>query len=107
MPLNNGKHIIKVIDGVRCTVIETGISEDRMLFLKKVLEHNNLDVKTEKEPKKDESLPDTYSVGVTDIVFNPVIAVYERKLRTLKDQVLTAQYWKQLTDESKGWYWKF
>lgn len=107
MPLESGKHIIKVIEGVRCTVVESGIPEARMQFIKSILEHNGYDVKIEKEPKKDETLPDTYITGVTDIVFNPVIAVYERKLKTLNNQVLTPHYWKQLTDETKGWYWKY
>ena len=107
MPLESGKHIVKIIEGVRCTVVESGIDKQRMMFIKKILEHNGYEVKFEKEAKKDESLPDTFILGVTDIVFNPVIAVYERKLKTLKNEVLTPHYWKQLTDDTKGWYWKF
>lgn len=106
MSLDKGKHNVKEIDGVRCTVVETGVSEDRMNFLKKLLEHNGLEVKSEKEAKKDESAPDTFTIGVTDIVFNPVIAVYQRKLRTHDNKVVTAPYWKQQSEESRGWYWK-
>jgi len=106
MALDKGKHNVKEIDGVRCTVIETGVSDERMTFLKNLLELNGLTVKTESEPKKIESDPDTFIIGVTDIVFNPVIAVYQRKLRTHEGKIVTAPYWKQLTEESKGWYWK-
>ena len=106
MALDKGKHNVKEIDGVRCTVIKTGVSDERMTFLKNLLELNGLTVKTESESKKIESDPDTFIIGVTDIVFNPVIAVYQRKLRTHEGKIVTAPYWKQLTEESKGWYWK-
>ncbi len=106
MNLRNGKHIIKEIEGVRCTVIDTGISEERMNFLTKLMEHNGYTVKADKEPKKDETLPDTYIIGVTSISFNPVIAVYDRALRNLHGSIVTPAYWNQETTESKGWYWK-
>ncbi|MFZ1323134.1 MAG: hypothetical protein WAT71_16365 [Ignavibacteria bacterium] len=106
MALDKGKHNVKEIDGVRCTVIETGVSDERMTFLKNLLELNGLTVKSEAESKKDEAAPDTFIIGVTDIVFNPVIAVYQRTLLTHDGKIVTAPYWKQLTEESKGWYWK-
>lgn len=106
MYLNKGKHPVKEIEGIRCAVIESGITENRMNFLKKVLEHNGYEVKTEKEIKKDETLPDTFTIGVTDIIFNAVISVYEKKLKTLENKVLTPQYWKQIPDNEKTWYWK-
>ncbi len=106
MALNKGKVAVKDVEGIRCAVIETGVSESRMIFLKKILEHNGFIVKTEKEAKKDESLPDTYTIGVTDIVFNPIISIYERKLKTLDNKILSPQYWKQIPDNEKKWYWK-
>ena len=45
MAINNAKHIVNEIDGVRCTIIETGISIDRVAFLRELLEFNNLEVK--------------------------------------------------------------
>lgn len=106
MSLDSGKHIEKVIDSVRCRVLESGISEQRMQFLKKVMEHNGYEVKFEKEAKKSEDLPDTFIIGTTKIIFNPVVEVYERRLKTLDNKVLTPQYWKQLSEDSKEWYWK-
>lgn len=106
MPLNKGKPVVKEIDGVRCSVVESGIHEQRLDFLKKILEFNGYEVKIEKSPKKDESTSDTYTLGVTDIIFNPVISVYERKLRTPENKILTPQFWKQISDDYKTWYWK-
>jgi len=106
MSLNKGKISVKEIEGIRCAVIETGIPENRMIFLKKILEHNGYNVKAEMEIKKDENLSDAFTIGVTDIVFNPIISVYERKLKTLENKTLTPQYWKQIPDDKKTWYWK-
>ena len=33
MAINNAKHIVTEIDGVRCTIVETGITLDRVAFL--------------------------------------------------------------------------
>lgn len=106
MSLQSGKHTEKEIEGIRCRVVETGISEGRADFLRKLLEHNGYEVKAEKEPKKDESQPDTYILGVTDIIFNPVINVYQRKLKTFDGKHVTPQYWRQQDEDSKKWYWK-
>ena len=54
MSLLNGKHTIKEIDGVRCTVVEQGASADRVNFLTKLLNLNGLEVKTVEESKKEE-----------------------------------------------------
>jgi hypothetical protein len=106
MSLESGKHIEKEIDGVRCRVVESGMSEDRMKFIRDLLEHNGYEVKTEKEAKKEETQPDKYTLGVTEIIFNPVIAVYERKLRTPDGKIVTPQYWRQTDEDVKKWYWK-
>ena len=52
MALTKGKHIVKEIDGVLCTVVETGISKERLNFLKELLEFNKYEVKTEKDEAK-------------------------------------------------------
>ena len=38
MALNKGKHLVEEIDGVRCTVVEKGITAERAQFLKNILE---------------------------------------------------------------------
>jgi hypothetical protein len=102
MALNQGKHIIEVIDGSRCTLVETGISTERKDFLKSLLEFNSLEVKT----AVDEA--GTWKIGVTDLVFHAVVNVYERKLHTPNGHVVTPAYWLQLTDrqtEAEVNYW--
>ena len=115
MALNKGKHIVKEIDNVLCTVVESGISIERMNFLKGLLEFNKFEVKTEKdEPKaKTEAKGetevkaeakiapqlDTYTIGVTDLVFNPMIAVYENSLKRPTGEIVSPSYWNQQTEK--------
>lgn len=103
MGINKGKHIVQEIEGTNCTVVEKGISEARMNFLKNILEHNKFSVKIAAEKK--EGSPETYIIGVTDIVFNPVIAIYERTLFTTGGFHITPDYWNQKTNEIIPYYW--
>jgi len=50
-----------------------------MTFLKDIMTLNHFDVRTTIEIKKEPTDPETYIVGVTDLLFNPVIYVYEKK----------------------------
>ena len=52
--------------------------------------------------------PDTYTVGVTDVTFSPINAVFNRELKTVNNEVVTSSYWKQLSSAPKKdeWYWK-
>lgn len=104
MGINKGKHIIQEIEGTRCTVVDSGISEERMNFLKKLLSHNKFDVKIANE-KKAEGAADTYVIGVTDILFNPVIAIYERTLHTLNGTHVSPDFWNQKSNDSNSYYW--
>ena len=45
MSINNAKHIVGEIDGIRCTIIESGITLERLAFLTDLLQFNNLEVK--------------------------------------------------------------
>jgi len=105
MALNNAKHIIGEIDGVRCTIVETGATLDRAAFLNDLLSFNNLEVKEMKEPSE---LPDSetkYTIGVTNLIFNPVFAVYERQLKTREGSLITPGYWNQECIECDPRYW--
>ena len=106
MSLTKGKHIINEIVGVRCTLVETGINDERAKFLKKLLEFNKFDVKIEEDKKKTEEDSVTFSVGVTDLIFNPVIAVYDRSLKTPDGHRVTPAYWNQWTTICNPNYWK-
>ncbi len=120
MPLNSGAHKEKVIDGVSCRMVEENLSAQRMEFLKKLLEHNGFEVKVEQNdsgnteaetatdsPKEEKK----FTLWVTDLLFNPVIYVYELRLKTLGDKIVTPAYWLQLAPEGieKGepdYYWE-
>tara|TARA_B110000263_G_C14785481_1_gene275178 strand:- start:5 stop:349 length:345 start_codon:yes stop_codon:yes gene_type:complete len=107
MTLLKGKHIIEEFgeELIRGTVVEKGVSEERIVFLKDLLEFNGLEVLTKEGKKKTEEDPTTFTIGVTDIVFNPVIAVYQRLLKTKEGNRVTPDYWNQKTTEAEPNYW--
>jgi len=105
MALNNAKHIIGEIDGIRCTIVETGATLERAAFLNDLLSFNHLDVK---EIKDISDIPDSevkYTIGVTNLIFNPVFAVYERQLKTREEGFVTPGYWNQECIECDPRYW--
>ncbi len=107
MPLDQGKHIVKEIDGVRCSLVEENVSKSRVGFLKKLLAHNGFDVKVAQSDEEGKS----FVVGVTDLLFHPVIYVYALRLKTLNNDVVTPAYWLQLSSVgiSRGaddYYWE-
>lgn len=105
MPLNKGKHIIGEVDGVRCTIVETGISKKRADFLKDLLEYNGYVVKVQEVISDPPAAEKTYTLGVTDIIFNPVIAVYQKSLKTKENRKVTPAYWNQWGKDENIPYW--
>ena len=105
MAINNAKHIVGEIDGIRCTIVETGITIDRAAFLRELLEYNNLEVKEMTEPPVNPGDEPKYTLGVTDLVFNPVFAIYECKLKIRDGKYVTPGYWKQECIECDPRYW--
>jgi hypothetical protein len=106
MQLNFGKHKVDEINGVRCTIVEDNISQERVNFLKELLEFNKYEIQVAEKPVEGDA-PKTYTIGVTDIIFNPVIAVYQRLLKTPKGNKVTPAYWNQQTDKCDPNYWNF
>ncbi|MGZ0016025.1 hypothetical protein [Yeosuana sp. AK3] len=104
MPLS-GSHMFGSIEETRVTFVEKGVSEDRKDFLKKLLEHNGLEVIIQEDKKKVEEDPQLYTVAVTDMVFNPTIWVYQRKLKTFDGKKVNQDYWEQRSEDSKPQYW--
>lgn len=103
MSIKKGKHTVSEIDGVRCTIVETDASSDRMEFLKELLEFNGFVVKVSENRGAD---PVNYTIGVTDLVFNPTIAVYERVLKTKDGHRVSPAYWEQKTTICDPRYWR-
>ena len=105
MAINNAKHIVSEINGMRCTIIETGATLERVAFLSDLLGFNNLDVREMQEISEIQGKEPTYTIGVTDLVFNPVFAIYERQLITREGTFITPGYWKQECIECDPRYW--
>jgi hypothetical protein len=101
--LNKGKHVVGEIDGVRCTIVESGLNAERKDFLKNLLEFNHFNVRISQESNPDGI--EMYSIGVTDIIFNPVIAVYERSLKTPEGTHVSPAIWNQQTTIYDSRYW--
>ena len=102
----DGKHTFGSIGETRVTFVEKGVEESRKDFLKKLLEHNGLEVILEEETKKAKEDPQLYTVAVTNMVFNPTIWIFERKMKTLDGHKVTQDYWFQRTEETNPRYWK-
>jgi hypothetical protein len=105
MAINNAKHIVSELNGVRCTIIETGISVDRVAFLRDLLECNNLEVVEMQENPEVQGEEPNYTLGVTDLLFNPVFAIYERQMKTREGSFVTPGYWKRECTECDPRYW--
>lgn len=106
MPLK-AKHIVEEINGVRCTVVEKGANQQRVAFLKDLLEYNKFEVLVTEDKKETEDAPTLFTIGVTDLVFNPVIWVYEMSLITKDGKRVSPAYWEQKTTEIVDEYWTF
>lgn len=109
MSLNSGKHIVEEIEKVRCTIVEKGATQERVDFLKGLLDLNGYEVKVLKEAEV-EGQPTTFTIGVTDLLFNPVVDVYKRRLHSKTGHRVTPAYWLQLSSnetEAEISYWDF
>ncbi len=119
--LNKEAHAIEEINGVRCAIAEKDASPERAEFLKKVLEHNGYKVQSAPMPPPKAAVPkpdaetpvqtsspaapEKLIIGVTDVLFHPMLAIYERRLKTPEGDVMTTEYWNQEPGK-EGWYWK-
>ena len=106
------------LGGVKCAIVEKNASKERVAFLKDLLETNLFEVvvvpspppKASPPPKPVESeatpvvvappLPETFTVGVTNLAFNPTNAIFGRLLRTKDGHIVTQAYWYQKESSS-------
>ena len=96
----NPYHIVEELNGTRCSIVEKKVSAERAGFLKAILEASGQDVMT--TTAEDGSV----TVGVTNVVFNAMYALYARSLRTPNGKLVIPSYWyqKQQTDQ---FYWDY
>ncbi len=122
----NANHPFEELNGIRCAVVEKNCSTSRVAFLKYILEGNGFDVvvaaspppkappaakpaaavadQPAPEPAPAESPtapPESFTVGVTDVTFNVINAIYGRLLRSPEGRVVTMAYWQQKEDVSR------
>jgi hypothetical protein len=102
-----GKHSFGSIGEQRVTFVEKKIEAPRKDFLKKLLEVNGYEVVIEEEKKKSDDEPQLYTVGVTDMTFNPTVYVFQRRLKTIDGKhIVNQDYWNQVSEDTKPQYWK-
>ena len=107
MPLDKGKHTVEEINGVRCSVVEKGVTAERLAFIREILEFNKLEVQSQEEKKESEDAPVTYTVGVTDLLFNIVIAIYQVRVKLKDGRIASPAYWNQWTEKVDNKYWRY
>ena len=109
----NKNHEFEDMDGVKCAVVEKNASKERVAFLKDLLEHNNFTVVVvlspppkavpgQKPVEGEEApvleappAPETFTVGVTNVSFNPTNAIFGKLLRTKDGHIVSLPYWYQ------------
>jgi hypothetical protein len=102
-----GSHQFGDIDGQRVTYVEKGTTQERVDFLTKLLKHNNFEVVIGEDKRKSEEDPQLFTVAVTDMVFNPTVWVYQRRLKTFDGRKVTPAYWNQEDEDTKPQYWEY
>lgn len=112
----NKNHEFEELDGIKCAIVEKNISNDRAIFLKDLLVNNGYTVvivpapppKVAAKPKVvttgdatpavEEEVPPTpelFVLGVTDLSFNAINAIFGRLLKTSNGHIVTQAYWNQ------------
>ncbi|HLG38354.1 MAG TPA: hypothetical protein VI461_01760 [Chitinophagaceae bacterium] len=109
----NKNHEFEELNGIKCAIVEKNASKERVEFLKQLLEFNRYTVvvvpsppaKAAPAPQPAEGetppvvtsppAPETFTVGVTNVAFNPTNAIFGRLLRTKDGHIVTLAYWEQ------------
>jgi hypothetical protein len=119
----NQNHTVEELNGVRCAIVEKMVSPERVKFLKSILEHNGYSVVvTPSPPAKavaaakvvnsaaestpepappDPVIAETFTMGVTDVMFNVINAIFGRLLKLPGGHIVTLAYWQQTETEPK------
>ena len=107
MALQYKKHTFGKMGDTQVTIVEDGLTKERLEFLKEILEYNKFTVMVEEVASKEEGGSSTFKLGVTDLLFNPVIWIYDRRLWTKDRRLVTHEYWDQASTETKPQYWEY
>ena len=122
----NKNHEFEDLGGVKCAIVEKNASKERVTFLKDLLETNLFEVVVVPSPPPKAAAaakpaapadpnalaqpptetpplpppPETFTVGVTNLAFNPTNAIFGRLLRTKDGHIVTQAYWYQKESSS-------
>lgn len=110
----NKNHEFEDLNGVKCAIVEKNASQERVNFLKDLLELNRYEVVVVASPPPKAAppavpegteapvappslppAPTTFTVGVTDVSFNPTNAIFGRLIQSKEGNVVTLAYWHQ------------
>ena len=111
----NKNHEFEDLDNIKCSIVEKNASADRVQFLKDLLTYNKYEVVVVPSPAPKAAAPvaaapvvegetasapapvapSTFTIGVTDLRFNPTNAVFGRSLHTTDGHIVTLAYWNQ------------
>jgi hypothetical protein len=107
----NKNHEFEELNGVKCAVVEKNVLQERADFLNDLLKVNKYTVVIVSSPPPKTipgaaavtdpnlapvpALPSTFTVGVTDVTFNSINAIFGRLLKTKEGRVVTLAYWQQ------------
>ena len=107
----NKNHEFEDIEGVKCAIVEKNASQQRVDFLQLLLEYNHYTVvvAASPPPKAAPAAPAaegeaagpapapaaSFTVGVTDVMFNATNAIFGSLLHTPDGHVVTQAYWQQ------------
>ncbi|HET6993382.1 MAG TPA: hypothetical protein VFI06_00305 [Chitinophagaceae bacterium] len=122
----NKNHEFEELNGVKCSIVEKNAGKERVEFLKQLLEFNHFTVvivpsppprpapapkpaavgegelpAPAPNPEPTAPAPETFTIGVTNVAFNPTNAIFGRLLKTKDGRVVTLAYWEQKEDISK------
>jgi hypothetical protein len=122
----NKNHEFEDLGGVKCAIVEKNASKERVAFLKDLLETNLFEVVVVPSPPPKVAAapkpapadptntpaetpidippppppPETFTIGVTNLAFNPTNAIFGRLLRTKDGHIVTQAYWYQKESSS-------
>ncbi|MEO8149206.1 MAG: hypothetical protein ABI723_16285 [Bacteroidia bacterium] len=123
----NPTHSFEDLGDVKCGIVEKNCSDERVAFLKQLLEFNKYTVVVVPSPPPKAAAkpaatvegeatpaieapvaPATFTVGVTDVSFSPINAVFNRELKIPSGQIVTKDYWfqRETSIKTEEWYWK-
>lgn len=113
----NQNHQFEELNGVKCAIVEKNVPAKRVDFLRRLLEYNGYTVVAVPSPPPKAAptvapppasapteatapdpappAPETFTVGVTNVMFNPINAVFGRLLKTPDGHTVTLAYWQQ------------